>query len=52
MMQIKEFLTIPEEDIIYEVSNISKFADMFKNGLTNHPYEIDDSIEICINDAS
>ncbi|PKY55040.1 hypothetical protein RhiirA4_474235 [Rhizophagus irregularis] len=52
MMQIKEFLTISEKDIIYEVSNISKFADMFKNRPTNHPDEIDDSIEICINDAS
>jgi hypothetical protein len=55
MMQVKEFLTIPEEDIIYEVPNISEFADMFKNGPTNHPDEVDDSIEteiICINDAS
>ncbi|CAB5370307.1 hypothetical protein RhiirA5_434422 [Rhizophagus irregularis] len=52
MMQIKEFLTIPEENIIYKVSNISKFADMFKNGPTNHPDKIDDSIEICINNTS
>ncbi|CAB5377254.1 unnamed protein product [Rhizophagus irregularis] len=52
MMQIKEFLTISEEDIIYEVPNISKFADMFKNRPTNHPDKIDNSIEICINDAS
>src|SRR5215213_3869970 len=32
MMQVKEFLTIPEEDVIYEIPNISEFADMFKNG--------------------
>ena len=52
MMQVKEFLTIPEEDIIYEIPNISEFADMFKDG--HDPDEIDDSAEveiICINEA-
>ena len=54
MMQIKEFLTIPEEDIIYEIPNISEFADMFNNKHTDHPDEIDDSDEveiICSNEV-
>src|SRR2546421_165099 len=54
LMQIKEFLTIPEEDIIYEIPNISEFADMFNNKHTDHPDEIDDSDEvkiICSNEA-
>jgi hypothetical protein len=46
MMQVKEFLTIPEEDIVYDIPNISEFVDMFKNGPVNHPDEIDDSTEI------
>jgi len=46
MMPVKEFLTIPEEDVIYEFLNISEFEDVFKNGPTNHPDEIDDSAEI------
>ena len=51
MMQMKEFLTIPEEDVIYEIPNISEFADMFKNG---YPDDVDDSDEveiICTNEA-
>jgi hypothetical protein len=51
MMRVKEFLNIPEEDVIYEVPNISEFADMFKNG---HPDDVDDSDEveiICTNEA-
>ena len=54
MIQIKEFLTISEEDIIYEISNISEFADMFNNRHTDYPDEIDDSDEveiICSNEA-
>ncbi|EXX53376.1 hypothetical protein RirG_244470 [Rhizophagus irregularis DAOM 197198w] len=54
MMQVKEFLTIPEEDVIYEFLNISEFDDMFKTGLTDHPDEVDDSFEmeiIHINEA-
>jgi hypothetical protein len=55
MMEVKEFLTIPEENIVYEIpDDISEFADMFKNDLTNHPDEIDDSAEIeiiCVNKA-
>jgi len=53
-MRIKEFLTIPEEDIIYEIPNTSEFADMFNNGHTDHPDEIDDNDEveiICSNEA-
>src|SRR2546421_12827340 len=54
MMQVKEFLTIPEEDVVYEIPDTSaEFADIFKNG-PNHPDEADDSSEmeiICINEA-
>lgn len=54
-MQMKEFLTIPEEDMIYEIpDDISEFADMFRNGPADHPDEVDDSAEveiICINKA-
>jgi hypothetical protein len=54
-MQVKEFLTIPNEDMIYEIpDDISEFADMFKNKPTDHPDEADDSAEveiICINKA-
>ena len=46
MMQVKEFLAIPEEDIVYEIPNISEFADMFKNGPTDNPDELDDSVEM------
>ena len=46
MMQVKEFLTIPEEDIVYDIPNILEFENMFKNGLVDHPDEMDDSIEI------
>ncbi|RGB23453.1 hypothetical protein C1646_774465 [Rhizophagus diaphanus] len=31
MMQVKEFLTILEEDIIYKVPNISEFANIQEN---------------------
>lgn len=55
MMQMKEFLTIPEEDVVYEIpDDISEFANMFRNGATDHPDEADDSTEIeiiCINKA-
>ncbi|CAB5385171.1 unnamed protein product [Rhizophagus irregularis] len=55
MMEVKEFLTISEENIVYKIpDDISKFADMFKNGPTNHPDEIDDSAKIeiiCVNKA-
>ncbi|CAB5376754.1 unnamed protein product [Rhizophagus irregularis] len=54
MMQVKEFLTIPEEDVIYEFLNISEFEDMFKSGTTDHPDEVDDISEmeiIHINEA-
>ena len=30
MMQVKEFLTIPEEDIVYDIPNILEFENMFK----------------------
>jgi hypothetical protein len=46
MMQVKEFLTIPEEKIVYEFLNISELANMFKNGSVDHPDETDDSIEM------
>ncbi|POG74154.1 hypothetical protein GLOIN_2v1771578 [Rhizophagus irregularis DAOM 181602=DAOM 197198] len=47
MMEMKELLTIPEENIVYEIpDDISEFADIFKNGPTNHPNEIDDSADI------
>jgi len=55
MMQVKEFLTIPEENIVYEIPNTSaEFADIFKNGPINHLDEADDSFEleiIYINEA-
>ena len=55
MMRIKEFLTIPEENIVYEIPNTSaEFADIFKNGPINHPDEVDDSSEIeiiCVKEA-
>lgn len=53
-MQVKEFLTIPDENIVYEIPDISELAEMFKNRPTNNPDEMDDSIEvekICINEA-
>jgi hypothetical protein len=44
MMQMKEFLTIPEEDIVYEIpDDISEFAKLFRNRVTDHPDEADDS---------
>ncbi len=49
MMQVKEFLAISEEDIIYEIPNISEFVNMFKDRYD--PDEIDDSAEVCINEA-
>ncbi len=48
MMQVKEFLTIPEEDIIYDISNILEFENMFKNGSVDYSDEMDDSTEIKI----
>jgi hypothetical protein len=55
MMQMKEFLTIPEKDIVYEIpDDISEFAKLFRNRVTDHPDEADDSTEveiICINKA-
>jgi hypothetical protein len=55
MMQIKEFLTIPEEDIVYEIpDSISEFAKLFRNRVTDHLDEADNSTEveiICINKA-
>ncbi|CAI2194449.1 179_t:CDS:1, partial [Funneliformis geosporum] len=43
-MQVKEFLTISEEDMIYKIpDNILEFVDMFKNRLAVHPDEADDS---------
>ncbi|CAG8564048.1 2346_t:CDS:2 [Rhizophagus irregularis] len=56
IMQLKEFPTIPEENIVYEISEdeiISELANIFKKN-TNHPDEIDDSTEaeiISINEA-
>ena len=45
-MQVKEFLTIPEKNIVYEIPDTSaEFADIFKNG-SNHPDEADDSSEM------
>jgi hypothetical protein len=53
-MQVQEFLTIPEENIVYEIPTISELANLFKDGPVNHPDEDDDSVEmetICINEA-
>src|SRR5687767_10521607 len=54
-IQMKEFLTISEEDMIYEIpDNISEFADIFRNRSIDHLNEADDSVEIeiiCINNA-
>lgn len=54
-MGVKEFLTIPEEEIIYKIPDeVLEIADLFKEPDINHPDEIDDSIEIeiiCINEA-
>ena len=46
MMQVKEFLIIPKEDIVYNISNISEFENMFKNRLVDHPDKMDNSTEI------
>src|SRR6266498_5203034 len=46
MMQVKEFLTIPEEDIVYDIPNILEFENIFKNEPVDHPDEMDDSTEI------
>ena len=46
IMQVKEFLTIPEEDIVYDIPNILEFENMFKNGPVDHPDKMDDSTEI------
>jgi hypothetical protein len=58
MMQVKDFLTIPKENIVYEIPDdnqiISDLAHLFKRTNTNHPDEIDDSTEaeiIGINEA-
>ncbi len=48
MMQVKEFLTISEEDIVYDIPNILKFENMFKNGPVDHPNEMNNSTEIKI----
>src|SRR2546430_2426585 len=54
-MGVREFITIPEEEV-YEIPEILEIADLFKKRPNiNHPDEIDDSIEvetICINKAS
>ncbi|CAB5367928.1 unnamed protein product [Rhizophagus irregularis] len=45
IMQLKEFLTIPKENIVYEISEdeiISELANIFKKN-TNYPDEINDS---------
>ena len=44
-MQVKEFLTITEENITCEILDISEFTDLYKNTSTD-PDEIDDSVEI------
>ena len=43
-MQMKDFLTIPDENVIYEIPDISEFADLFKNR-SIHPDETNDSVE-------
>jgi len=52
-MQLKEFLIIPNEDIVYRILNFSEIADLFKKKPNkNDLNEIDDSVEaesICIN---
>ncbi|CAG8750622.1 11637_t:CDS:1, partial [Rhizophagus irregularis] len=57
-MQVKEFLTIPDENIVYLIPEdqiISEIARLFKSGSdADHPDEVDDSTEvetICINEA-
>lgn len=56
-MQVKEFLTIPDEDIVYLIPEdqiIPEIASLFNNRL-DHPDEIDDGTEIetiCISKAS
>ena len=55
-MRVREFITIPEEEVVYEIPEILEIADLFNRRTSiNHPDEIDDSIEvetICINEAS
>jgi hypothetical protein len=54
-MQLKEFLTISEEDIVCGIPNLSEIADLFrKKPNENDLNEMDDSTEaesICINKA-
>ena len=45
-MGVKEFLTIPEEEIIYKIPEDLEIADLFKEPDINHSDEIDDSIEV------
>ena len=55
-MGVREFITIPKEEEVYEIPEILEIADLFKKRPNiNHPDKIDDSIEvetICINEAS
>ncbi|CAB5307298.1 unnamed protein product [Rhizophagus irregularis] len=45
-MQVKEFLTILDENMISEDQIISEIARLFKSGLdADHPDEVDDSTE-------
>ena len=46
MMQVKEFLTISEEDIVYDIPNILEFENMFKNELVDHSDKMDNNTEI------
>ena len=54
-MQLKEFLTILDKDIVYEISNLSEIADLFKKKLNeNDSDKVDNNVEaepICINRA-
>ncbi len=47
LMKAKEFLNIPEENIIYEVpEDITGFIEMFKKKSANNLDEMDDSTEV------
>ncbi len=52
-MQLKEFLTIPDKDIVYEIPNLSEIADLFKKKSNeNDSDKVDDNVKaesICIN---
>jgi hypothetical protein len=55
-MEVEEFLAVPEEDVVYEISDddqiITELADIFKEENSNNLDDADDSTEIAAISAS